>query len=143
MIEIAQLPHVLAVVNSLTVVLLLAGYGYIRSGDIKRHRACMLSSVGMAILFMLIYTYYHLNAGLARFGGEGFIRPVYFTILILHVIGAIALVPMVPLTLLRALRERFDAHKRLARWTWPLWLYVSASGVIVYVMAVHLYPYAG
>ena len=143
MIEITQLPHALAVINSLTVVLLLAGYGYIRSGDTKRHRACMLASVGMAVLFLVIYTYYHINAGLAKFGGEGVIRPVYFTILILHVIGAIALVPMVPLTLLRALRERFDAHKRLARWTWPLWLYVSASGVVVYVMAIHIYPYAG
>lgn len=143
MIEITQLPHALAVINCLTVVLLLAGYRYIRSGDIKRHRACMLASVGMAALFLVIYTYYHVNAGLAKFGGEGVIRPVYFTILILHVIGAITLVPMVPLTLLRALRERFDAHKRLARWTWPLWMYVSVSGVVVYVMAIHIYPYSG
>ena len=143
MVEITQLPHALAVINCMTVVLLLVGYGYIRSGDIKRHRACMLASVGMAVLFLVIYTYYHVNAGLAKFGGEGVIRPVYFTILILHVIGAITLVPMVPLTLLRALRERFDAHKRLARWTWPLWMYVSVSGVVVYVMAIHIYPYAG
>jgi uncharacterized membrane protein YozB (DUF420 family) len=143
MVEITQLPHALAVINCMTVVLLLAGYGYIRSGNIKRHRVCMLVSVGMAALFLVIYTYYHVNAGLAKFGGEGVIRPVYFTILILHVIGAITLVPMVPLTLLRALRERFDAHKQLARWTWPLWMYVSVSGVVVYVMAIHIYPYSG
>ena len=143
MFEINQLPDVLALINCLTVVLLLAGYGYIRSGDIKSHRTCMLASVSMAFLFLVIYTYYHLNAGLAKFGGEGFIRPIYFTILILHVIGAIALVPVVPLTLLRALRESFDAHRRLARWTWPLWMYVSISGVVVYVMAIHIYPYAG
>ena len=143
MIEITQLPHVLAVINCMTVVLLLAGYSYIRCGDIKSHRACMLASVGMAVLFLVIYTYYHLNAGLAKFGGEGVIRPIYFTILILHVIGAITLVPMVPLTLSRALRERFDAHKLVARWTWPLWMYVSVSGVVVYVMAIHIYPYSG
>lgn len=143
MIEISQLPHVLAVINCLTVVLLLAGYTFIRCGDINSHRIFMLASVGMAFLFLMIYTYYHLNAGLAKFGGEGVIRPVYFTILILHVIGAIVLVPMVPLTLVRALRERFVIHKLLARWTWPLWMYVSVSGVVVYVMAIHIYPYSG
>ena len=142
MIEITQLPHALAVVNFLTVGLLLAGFNYIRCGDINSHRKCMLASVGMAILFLVIYTYYHLNAGLAKFGGEGLIRPVYFTILILHVIGAIALVPMVPVTLIRALRERFDTHMLIARWTWPLWMYVSISGVVVYVMAIHIYPYS-
>lgn len=143
MIEITQLPHALAVVNCLTVVLLVAGYNYIRGGDVRAHRACMLASVGMAVLFLIIYTYYHLNAGLAKFGGEGVIRPIYFTILILHVIGAIVLVPVVPMTLVRALRERFNAHKLLARWTWPLWMYVSVSGVVVYVMAIHIYPFSG
>ena len=143
MIEISQFPHILATINSLTVILLLAGYAYIRRGDIMRHRACMMSAIGMAVLFLIVYVYYHLNSGLAKFGGEGTIRSVYFTILILHVVGAVALVPMVPLTFMRALRERFDAHKRLARWTWPLWLYVSGSGVVVYIMAVHIYPYTG
>ena len=121
----------------------MAGYNYIRGGDVRAHRACMLASVGMAVLFLIIYTYYHLNAGLAKFGGEGVIRPIYFTILILHVIGAIVLVPVVPMTLVRALRERFNAHKLLARWTWPLWMYVSVSGVVVYVMAIHIYPFSG
>ena len=143
MIDISVLPHVLAGINSLTVIMLLMGYGFIRNGDIMHHRACMIISVCLAILFLIVYVYYHLNSGLARFGGVGVIRPVYFTILILHVLGAVALVPMVPIVLLRALRERFDAHKRLARWTWPLWLYVSASGVVVYVMAIHMYPFTG
>ncbi len=143
MIEISQLPHILAIINSLTVVMLLVGYAYIRGGDIMRHRASMITCIVLAVLFLIVYVYYHLNAGLAKFGGEGAIRPVYFTILILHVVGAVALVPMVPLTFLRALRERFDAHKRLARWTWPLWLYVSVSGVVVYIMAIHMFPYAG
>ncbi len=141
--EISQLPHLLAIINGLTVIMLLIGYAYIRNGDIVRHRASMKTCIVLAVLFLIIYVFYHLNAGLARFGGEGIVRPIYFTILIVHVIGAVALVVMVPMTFVRALRERFDAHKRLARWTWPLWLYVSVSGVVVYVMAIHLYPYSG
>ncbi len=143
MIDISNLPHVLALINGLTVVMLLIGRAYIRGGDIMRHRISMITCIVLAVLFLIIYVYYHLNAGLAKFGGEGAIRPIYFTILILHVVGAVALVPMVPMTFLRALRERFDAHKRLARWTWPLWLYVSGSGVVVYIMALHMYPYSG
>ncbi len=103
----------------------------------------MMTAVGLAVLFLIIYIYYHLNAGLAKFGGEGAIRTVYFTILILHVVGALVITPLVPITFFRALRERFDRHKRLARWTWPLWLYVSSSGLVVYVMALHIYPYDG
>ncbi len=143
MIDISTLPHVLAIINSLTVVTLLAGFAYIRGGDIMRHRACMKTAVGLAVLFLIVYIYYHLNSGLAKFGGRGVIRSIYFTILALHVIGAAVLALMVPVVLLRALRERFEAHRRLARWAWPLWLYVSVSGVVVYVMAVRLYPYEG
>ena len=84
---------------------------------------------------------YKANSGFARFGGEGWIRPVYFSILIAHVIGAIAITPLVPWTLLRAIKGNFEAHRRLARWTLPLWVYVGVSGVVVYVMAVHIYPY--
>ena len=138
-----MLPHVLAAINGSTVVVLVAGFAYIRGGDIRHHRACMITAVGLAVLFLIIYIYYHLNAGLAKFGGKGFIRTVYFTILALHVAGAVALVALVPVTFLRALRERFDRHKRLARWTWPLWFYVSSSGLVVYVMALHIYPYNG
>jgi len=143
MIEIASLPHVLAAINSLTVLVLLAGYVFIRRGERERHRACMLGAVALALLFLVIYVIYHANSGLAKFGGEGWVRPFYFSILIAHVIGAVALVPLVPIILVRALKERFDGHKRLARWTWPLWMYVSASGVVVYAMAIHIYPYTG
>ncbi|NQV47568.1 MAG: DUF420 domain-containing protein [Rhodospirillaceae bacterium] len=143
MIEITTFPHILAGINSATTLVLLAGYFFIRAGNRARHRACMLGAVALAVLFLIIYVIYHANAGLAKFGGEGVIRPIYFTILIAHIVGAVALVPMVPMTLFRALRERFDAHKRLARWTWPLWMYVSVSGIVVYVMAIHLYPTLG
>ncbi len=101
MSDVTALPHVLAIINGSTVVMLLAGYAYIRSGNITRHRACMMTAVGLAVLFLIIYIYYHLNAGLAKFGGEGAIRTVYFTILILHVVGALVLTPLVPITTCR------------------------------------------
>lgn len=141
--EIATLPHILAVINSATVVVLLAGFAFIRNGRRDLHKKAMLTAIVLAVLFLIIYVTYHLNAGLAKFGGEGIIRPVYFTILIFHVLGAIVLTPMVPILLWRALKGRFEAHRRLAKWTWPLWLYVSASGVVVYIMAIRLYPFNG
>lgn len=143
MIEITTLPHILASLNSATVLFLLAGFFFIRSGNRDRHRMMMIGALTMAVLFLIIYVYYHLNSGLAKFGGEGLVRPIYFAILIAHVLGAVALTPIVPLLAFRALKGRFDAHKRLARWTLPVWLYVSVSGIVVYVMAIHLYPYTG
>ena len=140
MIQIADLPHVTATLNGITAVFLMAGYGFIRGGRRDSHRACMLGAVGASVLFLVVYLIYHFNAGLAQFGGEGAIRTVYFTILIAHVAIAIGIVPLVPLTLFRALGGRFAHHKRIARWTLPLWLYVSVSGIVVYVMALHLYP---
>ncbi|MHA1597803.1 MAG: DUF420 domain-containing protein [Alphaproteobacteria bacterium] len=141
--EITTLPHILAVINSITVVVLIAGFVFIRNGRRDLHKKTMITALVLAVLFLAVYVTYHLNAGLAKFGGEGVIRPIYFSILVVHVLGAIALTPMVPMLVWRAAKGRFDDHKRLAKWTWPLWLYVSASGVVVYVMAVHLYPFNG
>ena len=141
MFDIQDLTHVIAGLNGISVVLLLAGFHFIRSGDWRRHRACMLTAVAVSVVFLVFYVIYKANSGFAKFGGEGVIRPIYFTILIAHVIGAIAIVPLVPMTLFRALAGRFADHRRLARWTWPLWLYVGISGVVVYVMAIHLYPH--
>ena len=143
MIEITTLPHVLAGLNSTTIVLLLCGFYFIRSGDKQRHKAMMVSALVVAVLFLIIYVYYHANSGLAKFGGEGVVRKVYFTILIAHVLGAIVLTPVVPFLAYRALTGRFDAHRRMARWTLPLWLYVSISGIVVYTMALHIYPFTG
>ena len=134
--EITTLPHILAAINSATVIVLLTGFIFIR-------KKAMVTALVLAVLFLAVYVTYHLNAGLAKFGGEGVIRPVYFTILILHVLGAIALTPMVPMLVWRAIKGRFEDHKRLAKWTWPLWMYVSVSGVVVYAMAIHLYPAHG
>ncbi len=143
MIAITTFPHILAGLNSATVLLLLAGFYFIRSGDRKHHMAMMKSALCMAALFIIVYVYYHMNSGLAKFGGEGTVRTIYFTILIAHICGAVILTPLVPFLAFRAFTGKFEAHKRLARWTLPLWLYVSISGVVVYTMSIHIYPFTG
>ena len=141
MLQVQDLTHVIAGLNGISVMCLLTGFVYIRRGDRDRHRACMLGALAVSALFLVVYVIYKANSGFAKFGGEGWIRPVYFSILAAHVIGAIAITPLVPWTVYRALKGQFDRHKRLARWTWPLWVYVGVSGVVVYVMAVHLFPH--
>ena len=141
--DVQMLVHSNALLNGVTVIFLGLGYYFTKSGDRAKHRAMMISALVASALFLVSYVIYKLNSGFAKFGGEGMIRPIYFTILIVHVMGAIAIVPLVPITAIRALRERFDLHKKIARITWPLWMYVGISGVVVYVMAVHLYPYQG
>ncbi len=142
-IAVSDLPHVNAALNAASAVFLGAGYAFIRKGDRKRHRACMLAALAISAAFLVSYLIYHFNSGLAKFGGVGVIRPIYFAILIAHVLVAVVITALVPITVWRALTGNFPAHQRLARWTWPLWMYVAVSGVVVYVMAVHLYPYAG
>lgn len=142
-LAVADLPHLNAALNALSVVFLVAGYGYIRSGDRVRHRACMLGALAVSAAFLVSYLIYHFNAGLAKFGGVGIVRPIYFGILIVHVVLAVVITALVPITVYRAARGEFVRHRRLARWTWPLWMYVAVSGVVVYVMAIHLYPYPG
>ena len=139
--DIHDLTHVNAALNATSVVFLVLAYRFIRAGDKEKHKLCMLIAVGISALFLVGYVIYKANSGFAKFGGEGIIRPIYFTLLAIHVIGAIIILPLVPLTLYRALRGTFDKHKKIARWTWPIWVFVGVSGVVVYVMTVHLYPY--
>ena len=138
--DVQDLTHVNAALNALSVVFLLLAYRFIRAGNVEKHKLCMLIAVGVSALFLVGYVIYKANSGFAKFGGEGIIRPVYFTILAIHVIGAISILPLVPFTLYRALTGNFEKHRRIARWTWPLWVFVGISGVVVYIMAVHLYP---
>ncbi len=140
-VDVQDLTHVNAALNAISVVFLVLAYRFIRAGDKEKHKLCMLIAVGVSALFLVGYIIYKANSGFAKFGGEGLIRPVYFTILAIHVIGALAITPLVPYTLYRALTGNFEKHKKIARWTWPLWTFVGVSGVVVYVMAVHLYPY--
>ena len=132
--SVADLPALNATLNAIAGVLLVIGYVLIRRGRIQQHRRVMLAAFTTSALFLVSYVTYHANAGSRPFGGQGPIRIVYFTILISHVILAAAILPMALITLSHALRERFDRHMRIARWTLPIWLYVSVTGVIVYLM---------
>lgn len=143
MIAITDFPHVNAALNAASALFLLLGFVNIRRGNRDAHRACMIAALAFSAAFLVTYSIYHANSGLARFGGEGMVRPIYFTILTVHVLGAVAALPLVPITVLRALRGRFGAHRSIARWTWPLWMFVGMSGVVVYFMAVWMFPHAG
>ena len=135
--QYAIYPVINATLNGTSAVLLLAGRWQIKRGRMAAHRAFMLTAVCTSTLFLASYLYYHWHVGSVHFQGQGWSRPVYFTILISHTILAATIVPLVIITLSRALRERFDRHRAIARWTFPLWLYVSCTGVIVYFMLYH------
>jgi uncharacterized membrane protein YozB (DUF420 family) len=137
-IPVSALPHLNAALNATSGIFLLLGYRFIRRKRIKQHKACMLSAVTASILFFTSYIIYHYHAGSRPFQGQGFIRTVYFAILLSHTILAVVNVPIVIVTLSRAFQEKFDQHARLAsRWTFPLWMYVSVTGVVVYLMLYH------
>jgi uncharacterized membrane protein YozB (DUF420 family) len=131
---VADLPAVNATLNGIAAILLVIGYVLIRRGRWQQHRAVMLTAFATSTLFLVSYVTYHANAGSRAFTGQGPIRLVYFAILITHVILAAAIVPLALVTLSRGLRGRFDRHARIARWTLPIWLYVSVTGVVVYLM---------
>ena len=137
--SVRDLPALNATLNGTSAVLLLLGYRFIRRREIGAHRACMLAAFAVSIVFLISYLVYHAQVGSVHFPGTGWVRGVYFTILITHTILAVAVPPLVIITLVRALREQFDRHRRLARWTFPIWLYVSVTGVVVYVMLYQLY----
>lgn len=140
MIEVSDLPAVNASLNATSAVLLVAGYGFIRRQQKTAHAVCMAAAVGVAVLFLVSYLTYHAQVGSKHFEGRGMVRAVYFTILISHtVLAAVVAVGMVPVTLYRAVRRRFDRHKAIARWTLPVWLYVSVTGVVIYFMLYHWY----
>jgi putative membrane protein len=135
--QYAIFPVINASLNGASTVLLLVGRWFIAQRRIAAHRGTMISALVTSTLFLASYLYYHAHVGSVRFQGTGWSRPVYFTVLISHVILAIVIVPLVIITLTRALRERFDRHRAIARWTFPLWLYVSVTGVLVYFMLYH------
>jgi uncharacterized membrane protein YozB (DUF420 family) len=138
--QYAIFPVINATLNGASAVLLLIGRSLIKHGRMAAHRAVMITALISSSLFLTSYLYYHYHVGSIRFQGHGWWRPVYFTILISHTILAIVIVPMVIITLSRALRQRFDRHRVIARWTFPLWLYVSVTGVIIYLMLYQLFP---
>lgn len=134
MLSIDSLPALNATLNSLSALLLLSGYAFIRRGRIRAHTVCMIAAFSVSILFLISYLIYHYHVGSIRFGGQGWARPVYFTILITHTVLAVLIVPMALITLYRAWKKQFVKHRRIARWTLPIWIYVSITGVVIYLM---------
>ncbi|MDA1184846.1 MAG: DUF420 domain-containing protein [Acidobacteria bacterium] len=137
--QIADLPAVNATLNGLAAILLTTGYVMIRRGHRELHKRCMLAALTTSALFLVSYVVYHANAGSRPFPGEGAIRVAYFAILITHVVLATAILPLALMTAARGLTNRFDQHVRLARWTLPIWLYVSVTGVVIYLMLYQMY----
>jgi putative membrane protein len=128
------LPTLNAALNTLATVFILRGWRFIRCGDRARHRVAMVTALACSVLFLISYLVYHAQVGSRPFAGTGMLRAVYFFVLITHVLLAAAIVPLVVLTVARAVRGDFARHRAIARWTLPLWLYVSVTGVVVYVM---------
>ena len=137
---ISDLPALNATLNASSAVLLVLAYRAIRGHRIEPHRKLMLAAAAISAVFLTSYLVYHAHVGSVRFNGVGPVRAVYFTILITHTILAVTIVPMVLRTLYLGLRRRDEQHRRLARWTFPLWLYVSVTGVVIYAMLYRLYP---
>jgi putative membrane protein len=128
------LPPIYATINGLTAILLIVAVNAIKNGNRKLHERLMKLAIGCSIAFLVMYVAYHMTAESTKYGGEGILRYVYFFILITHILLSIVIIPMVLITYVRALAEKFDKHKKLAKITFPLWLYVAVTGVVVYVM---------
>jgi uncharacterized membrane protein YozB (DUF420 family) len=137
-VSVTDLPAVNASLNAISTVLLLTGYVFIRRGERQKHKACMIAALVTSALFLTSYVIYHAQVGSVPFKGTGWIRTVYFAVLIPHVILAAAIVPPILITASRGLSAKYDKHRRIARWTLPVWLYVSITGVIVYLMLYRL-----
>jgi uncharacterized membrane protein YozB (DUF420 family) len=136
---IIDFPGIDAILNATSALLLGLGYYFIRMKRVAAHRACMISAIGSSTLFLFCYLWYHAHHGVTRFPGHGAARALYLTLLATHTVLAVAIVPLVIITLRRALMQRFDLHRRIARWTLPIWAYVSVTGVLIYWTLYHIY----
>ena len=135
------LPPIYAAINGITAVVLVAGVLAIKNGKRKLHERLMTTAIALSVAFLVMYVAYHMTSDSTKFGGEGSVRMVYFFILISHIILSIAVIPLVLITYVRALAERFDRHKKIAKITFPIWLYVAVTGVVVYLMISPYYVY--
>ena len=134
------LPHLNATLNASSFVLLSSGYYFIKRKQVSAHRTCQIAALTASVLFLISYVVYHAHHGTTRFAGQGTVRAVYFFILTTHTFLAAVIVPFVIITVRRAIRKDFVRHRRIARWTLPMWMYVSITGVVVYLMLYQLYP---
>ena len=138
--NLSDLPAVNASLNCLSAILLSAGYYFIRRKNQAAHRNCMVAAVCTSTLFLISYLVYHSQAGRTVFREPQWFRPIYLTILLTHTVLAVVIVPMVLVTLSRAIQGRFELHRKVARWTWPLWMYVSTTGVLIYLLLYQIFP---
>lgn len=135
------LPPIYAAINGITAVVLVAGVLAIKNGKRKLHKQLMTTAIALSVAFLVMYVAYHMTSDSTKFGGEGMIRNVYFFILISHILLSIAVIPLVLITYVRALANKFDKHKKIAKITFPIWLYVAVTGVVVYLMISPYYVY--
>jgi putative membrane protein len=135
------LPPIYATINGITAILLIIAVWAIKNGKVQLHQNLMKSAIGCSLLFLLMYIAYHMTTPSTKFGGDGVVKYVYFFILLTHILLSIAIIPLVLITYVRALAERFDRHRKIARITFPLWLYVAITGVVVYLMISPYYIY--
>lgn len=139
--SVQDLPTVNAACNAVATLFLVAGYAFIRRGQRTAHRNCMIGALAASALFLAGYLTYHFSVpGVTRFRDPAWFRPIYLALLFTHTVLAAVIVPMVVTTVLRAARGRFELHKKLARWTWPLWVYVSITGVLIYLLLYRIFP---
>src|SRR5687768_8336679 len=137
---ISDLPAVNALLNSLSTIFLINGYLLIKRGRQAAHRNCMIGALVTSTLFLTSYVYYHYNAGRTDFINPEWFRPIYLVILVTHIILAVVIVPLALMTVILAVRRRYELHKRISRWTWPLWMYVSVTGVLIYFLLYQIFP---
>ena len=138
--SVHDLPLVNAVLNGSSALCLVAGFYFIRRSEVRKHRACMIAALVCSALFLTSYLIYHAQVGSIPFSGKGGVRVLYFTILISHTLLAASVPPLAIITLKRALGARFERHRKIARWALPVWLYVSVTGVVIYLMLYRIYP---
>lgn len=141
--NLSDLPAVNACLNGLSTIFLTAGFILIRRGRRDAHRNCMVAALITSTLFLTCYLIYHYNAGRTTFQNPQWFRPYYLVILLTHTVLAVAIVPMVLVTVWHAIRQRWESHKRIARWTWPVWIYVSVTGVLIYFLLYQIFPQQG
>ena len=135
-----DLPKINASLNALSAVLLTIGFISIKRGNKAAHRNCMIGALTCSVVFLGCYIYYHFHTGRTVFTNPAWFRPIYLTLLLTHTVLAVAILPMIVVTVVRAAKQRFEAHKKIARWTWPIWMYVSVTGVLIYFLLYQIFP---
>jgi putative membrane protein len=139
--SVSDLPAINASLNALCTVFLILGFVFIKQGKREAHQKCMVAALITSAVFLSCYLYYHFNTQVVtKFVNPDWFRPIYLTMLLTHVVLAVVIVPMILMTFSRAVKQNFELHKKIARWTWPLWMYVSVTGVLIYLLLYQIFP---